>query len=79
MGWNYRIKLTHLFTEEEDFQGIQDSMNKIADVLDKEQCFDLFTEKKKFRTLPEDYTLVIANSLIDKLYDYADEHRIWID
>ena len=54
-------------------------MNKIADVLDKEQCFDTFSAKNKFRALPEDYTLVIANSLINELYNYADEHRIWID
>jgi hypothetical protein len=79
MNWVYNVKLKHLFTKDEDYQSIQDSMNKIADVLDKEQCFDLFPAKNRFRTLPDDYTLVIANSLINELYDYADAHRIWID
>ena len=79
MNWVYKVKLTHLFTDDEDYWDIQASMNNIADALDKEPCFDMFADKNRFRTLPEDYTLVIANSLITKLYDYADEHRIWID
>jgi hypothetical protein len=54
-------------------------MNKVADILDSNTCFSKFTDKDKFRTLPKEYTMVIANHLLDKLYGYADANRIWLD
>ena len=82
MAWNTRIKIKHLFTEDEDLKSVQDSMMAIADVLDRDTAFITFSTKK-FRTIPKgdevfgpvDY----ANKLLDSLYDFADEHRIWIE
>lgn len=82
-NWQNKIKLKHLFTKVEDFISIQTSMNSIADELDKAPFFRHFQARKKFRSIPKgdevfgpaDY----ANKLLDKMYDFADEHRIWIE
>jgi len=82
MGWLHRVKVKHLFTEKEDHKSIQESMNAIADVLNREPCFAGF-ETRKFRAIPHgddvfgpvDY----ANRLLDQMYDYADACRIWIE
>jgi len=82
-NWKYRVKIKHLFTEREDIDSIQESMNKVADILIKNPCFDKFLGIKNFRNIskgddvitPRDY----ANKLIEKLYDYADDRLIWIE
>jgi len=70
-------------TEDEDHESVQKSMSAIADVLVKEPSFVAFGGIHKFMKIPKgdeyfgpaDY----ANKLIDVLYNYADEHRIWIE
>lgn len=82
MGWLHKVKVKHLFTENEDHESIQTSMMAVADTIDKEQCFWAF-DTSKFRAIPEgddffgpvDY----ANKLLDSMYDYADHQRIWIE
>jgi len=81
-NWIHRVKIKHLLTKNKDRESIQKAMNSIADVLEVEFCFTGFSIDK-FRNIPEgddvfspiDY----ANRLLDKLYDYADRKRIWID
>ena len=80
--WQHKVKIKHLFTEKETHKEVQKSMNEVADVLDKNFCFARF-DKAQFRIIPKgdkffspaDY----ANKLLDRLYDFADENRIWID
>ena len=80
--WNYHVKVKHLFTDKEDHESVQKSMNDIADVLQHEIGFAGFSTKK-FRDIPKgddtfgpvDY----ANKLIDRMYDFADKRRIWIE
>ncbi len=80
MNWKHRIGLKHLLTEDEDYESIQNAMNGIADLLQKECCFEGFTIVEKFRKLPRgDGAVNFANSLLDQMYDYADENCIWID
>jgi hypothetical protein len=83
MRWIHTIKLKYLLTEDEDYDSIQKSMNAIADVLDADSCFSSFRFKKKMRNIPQGDEIVTsldyANKLIDKMYDYADQHRIWIE
>jgi hypothetical protein len=82
MTWRQKVKIKHLLTEDEDHESIQASMNGIADILDQAPCFWLFSTQK-FRKIPEgddvfgpvDY----GNKLLDTMYDYADQHRIWIE
>jgi len=80
-GWNHKIKIKHLFTEDESHEAVQKSMNAVADVLDKGTFFVGF-DTKKFRAIPADNEFFepveCANKLLEKLYDFADDRRIWI-
>lgn len=81
--WDYKVKIKHLFTEAEDHQSIQKSMNEIADVLQRDPFISWnFRPLKKFRSIPKgDETfgpVDYANRLLEKLYDFADSERIWI-
>lgn len=80
--WKHVVAIKHLFTREGDHASIQASMNAIADELAKHECFADF-DTTDFRFIPQgdrffspsDY----ANKLLAAMYDYADEHRIWIN
>jgi hypothetical protein len=81
-NWKHRIKIKHLFTENEDYESVQKSMNAVADVLEKDSFFKYYNVKK-FRKIPKgddvfgpvDY----ANKLIEQMYNYADDNLIWIE
>ena len=81
MAWRTTIKITHLLTEDEDWETTQKNMNAIADVLDASLSFTAFNTSS-WRKIPKgdeffspvDY----ANKLLDRMYDYADQHRIWV-
>jgi hypothetical protein len=81
--WNHRIKIRHLFTDEESHEAIQVSMNAIADVLDADTWFVTFLHKSKFHSIPEGNDIVgpvdYANKLLDLLYDFCDNQRIWVE
>jgi hypothetical protein len=79
MNWKHKVALKHLFTREDNYESLQNSMNKVADVIENEQCLFSFLGKNKFRKLPKKHTLETANLLLSKLYDYADANNIWID
>jgi len=83
MAWNHNVTIKHLFTQEEDHASVQKSMNAIADVLQNDIAFILFLGTlRNFRSIPAgddvfgpvDY----ANRLLDQMYDFANEYRIWI-
>ena len=82
MRWIYKVSIKHLLTKEENHKAIQNSMNKIADVLSKEPCFKYFNYKK-FRKIPKGNSYFkpvdYANKLINRMYDYADANGIWIE
>ena len=81
-GWDHRVKVKHLFTEDEDWESVQASMNAVADVLEKAPCFKSFSSLHSFRKIPEGDDIFgpvdYANRLLDRMYDYADDYRIWI-
>jgi len=80
--WNHRITLKHLLTRSEKVEDIRKSMAAIADVLKGDRWFVAFSTDK-FYKIPECDDVILssdyANKLIDRLYDFADSHRIWID
>jgi len=80
--WDYHVKVKHLFTEKEDHASVQKSMNDVADVIQREAGFVGFNVKK-FRSIPKgNYTfgpLDYANRLLDRMYDFANSHGIWIE
>ena len=82
-NWRNKIKLKHLFTDREDHESIQASMNAVADELSAAPYFRGFTARKKFRNIPQGDDVLgpvdYANRLLSQMYDYADEHLIWIE
>jgi len=82
MSWITTVKIKHLLTEAEDHTSVQRDMNAVADALARSSFFRQF-DIRPFRQIPEgdeffgpvDY----ANKLLDKMYNYANYHRIWID
>ena len=81
MNWNNEIKIKHLLTEKEDLKSIQASMNNIADVIHSNSAFNSFNTSL-FRNIPvgDEFFKPVdyANELMDRMYDFADENRIWI-
>lgn len=83
MSWRKKIKIKQFLTESEKREDIQESMNKVADELEKHPEFKQHSFIKKMRQIPEgdevfspsDY----ANKILAKMYDVADEERIWIE
>lgn len=80
--WIKTITLKHLFTEDEDYESLQASMNCIADVLKIHPEFqDL--DFSKFHNLPRNdewcTPLEAANKLLNAVYDIADVNKIWIE
>lgn len=75
MSWKHKIALQHLFTENEDADSVRESMNRVHSVISQDPffrgfCYESFTNV-------EDVNL--ASSLLNSLYDYADQNRIWIN
>lgn len=83
MNWINKVKIKHLLTENEDHASVQKSMSAIGELLRKEPSFTTFRPLKNFFAIPQgdevfgpvDY----ANKLIDELYNFADDKRIWIE
>ena len=75
--WTHTVSVKHLFTEEEDWDSVQNSMNKIADVLEGDEWFKDFS-LDEFRDIPKRRPVLYANDLLNDMYNYADENRIWI-
>ena len=81
MRWLFHVDVKQFLTEKEDYDSIKKSMENIAGVLEKEPCFKRFKTLPRFRKIKDDDEgdfLVISNHLLDKMYDYADDNRIWL-
>ena len=82
MNWLSRVKIRHLYTEKEDYKSICQSMNDIAGVLSHSPAFHTF-RLKDFHSIPKGDHVIgaldYANKLLDRMYDYADQNRIWIE
>lgn len=84
-NWNTKVRIKHLLTEDETHAGVQTAMTAIADVLDSTYEFTFIGRSffDKLRNIPQgddvfgpaDYT----NRLLERMYAYADDRRIWID
>ena len=81
-GWRHRVAIRHLFTKKEDLDSIRDSMCQIADALEASGLFKGF-DTSPFRNIPQGddifSPLDYSDRLLNKMYDYADYNRIWIE
>jgi len=79
--WEHKIKIRHLLAKKEDWKSIQNSMNKIADVLEKDEWFKGCRWIKKFREIPKDNFIDpadYADKLLEKMWDFCDINNIWV-
>ncbi len=84
--WTSRVKVKHLLEhEDESHEATQRSMSAIADALAASHAFDYFDRDwlAKMRNIPQGDAFFIpadyANKLLDRMYDFADMHGIWIE
>jgi hypothetical protein len=80
--WKTTVSIKKYFTEKEDYDSLQESMNNIADDIESNPYFDEF-DLSDFRNLPKGDDIFgpvnYANKLLERLYDYADYYQIWIE
>tara|TARA_R110000868_G_scaffold21307_3_gene88528 strand:- start:1921 stop:2151 length:231 start_codon:yes stop_codon:yes gene_type:complete len=76
------VKVKHCFSVDESLDGVRRDMAAVADALENSPAFHAF-DKTPFRNIPEGdevfKPLDYANKLLDRMYDYADRNRIWIE
>ncbi|MCB1226997.1 MAG: hypothetical protein KDK99_14365 [Verrucomicrobiales bacterium] len=73
--WQHEVRLKHLFTTSQTAKAVRQSMNAIADKLEASPLFDELPVLFRFRGQDD---LEAANALLDELYDFCDERRIWV-
>lgn len=76
--WLSRVQLKHLLTEEETPEAVNASMRAIAAVLRNSSAFRS-VDRTFLREMDECTDAYEGNQLLAAMYDYADEHRIWIE
>ncbi len=81
MTWNGKVEIKHLLTGNDDHESVQTSMGAIADALRESAQFIGFPTQDFYKIPqgdpvfgPVDY----ANKLLERMYNFADYHRIWI-
>lgn len=81
--WRKKIQIKQLLTESENHKDIQESMNKIADVLDNHYEFRRTPLIQRMRNIPQGDDVITpsdyANKLLGSMYDIADDEAIWIE
>ncbi|MCJ7768757.1 hypothetical protein MUP79_10250 [Candidatus Bathyarchaeota archaeon] len=80
-NWRKRINIKHLLTKSGKHKDIVKSMNSIADVLEKH--FEFKEIAGRLRNIPKGDDVITpadyANKLLERVYDIADNERIWIE
>lgn len=83
MNWKKTIKIKCFLTESEDYVDVQEAMNKVADILNEHIEFQQTSIIQKLRKIPKGDDIITpvdyANKLLGKVYDIADEEKIWIE
>jgi hypothetical protein len=74
--WKHRVSIKRFFCMSTDWQSVMRSMNQIATELSTDPWFDDFSALDDFFA---EGSLDRSSELLDLLYDYCDERRIWVD
>ena len=82
MNWRTRVKVKDLLNDDESPDAVRATMAAIADRLEAAPQFRAF-DTARFRNIPDGDDVVseqdYANRLLSRMYDYADENRIWME
>lgn len=84
MQWMYNVNIAKfdLAGKEHDEDAVRKTLSELADYLNQQRCFSRFNAKQ-LRNIPEsddyfsfeDYVI----RALEKMYDYADDNRIWLE
>lgn len=74
--WKNTVRIRQFYCMSTDWQSVRTCMNRLADALSANPLFDEFIHLGDFRDQGDIHR---ANELLDHLYDYCDEKRIWVD
>ena len=72
--WRHRVKIKDVI--ENETNPVTAMGKEIANRLSKEGCFQNFSFRQQFNQVDSEHEL---DALLEKLYDFADHHRIWIE
>lgn len=73
--WHNEVSLKHLYCMSTDWHSVRRSMTNIANSLATNPLFEKFSALEEFWGEGD---IDRANQLLDKLYDFCDERRIWV-
>jgi NAD-dependent dihydropyrimidine dehydrogenase PreA subunit len=74
--WKHKVKIRHLFTEEETSEAVNQSMTAVGNVLRADTWFKNFEHLDRFFEVDD---LDEANDLLGLMYDYCDRNAIWVE
>lgn len=84
MRWKNELNIKQILNEidEDDDEDIKRAFKEIGTLIQNSQYFKDFAFTDLFFNLPEPGEVFkmedVCNLLLDKLYDYADNHKIWL-
>ncbi len=74
--WRSAVRIKQFYCMSTDWHSVSTCMNRLADALSANPSFDEFTHLRDFRDQGD---INRANDLLDHLYDFCDEKRIWVE
>ena len=73
--WKHKIVIRQFINED---RPLKENAQSIFNVLDSDPHFIKFLEKYDFKDCAENTTANEFDDMLEPLYDFCDEHRIWI-
>jgi hypothetical protein len=79
MSWTKKIVLRHLLTGETSAEAIKALANgAIEAVKNSDAPIAMFKKALALADKDEEVALVVVNDAMNKLYDWADDNRVWV-
>lgn len=73
--WNHTVTIGIADILEDESTSVEQKGRTIAERLSREACFRSFPHLAEFRSAQDEEDL---DEWLERMYDYADRHRIWI-
>jgi hypothetical protein len=81
-NWRWQVKVNHLLKGDDSSpEGMIAELRVFYSACKEHVCFrhlDLSKEIAELSDLPEWVVEAAVNALLDRIYDFADENRIWL-
>ena len=78
-GWKWHVQLKQLFADSEETpEAVNATMKAVATAMRESLAFRLI-DRRILQEMDKCTHVAVADGLLNTMYDYADEHRIWIE